>query len=203
MTGIGIREHLILFTRYPEPGRVKTRLIPALGETGAASKHRDLTANTLTQADRLGEFRRVSLEIRYEGGDTTSMAAWLGLDRDYFDQASGSLGDRMNRAFQDAFSAGSDRVIIIGSDCPDLTAEILSNAFDSLNEADLILGPARDGGYYLIGLRAPAPELFRDIAWGSSQVLDQTLAIVRALGLTAGLLPELRDIDRPEDLSDQ
>jgi uncharacterized protein len=114
-------------------------------------------------------------------------------------QLSGSLGVRLHAAFRQHFEEGARRVIMIGSDCPGVDAVLVSRALAMLDEHDLVLGPAHDGGYYLIGLRAPAPHLFQGIAWSTEAVLEQTLARARQLGLDAAILPTLRDVDSASD----
>jgi rSAM/selenodomain-associated transferase 2 len=106
----------------------------------------------------------------------------------------------MARAFREAFQAGIDRAVLVGTDIPGITARILLQAFESLSSADMVLGPARDGGYYLIGLRQPFPRLFVDIPWGTERVLEMTRKVTDDLGLSAVLLETLEDLDRPEDL---
>ena len=193
---------LILFTRYPEPGRTKKRLIPALGSEEAAALHRRMAEQTLTIARELKMIRPVEIELHYEGGDEHLMRQWLGPGLKFVAQSKGNLGRRMATAFQNAFQSGASRVVIIGTDCPELTSEILSSGFDGLATTELMLGPARDGGYYLIGLRRPVPALFADIPWGTEAVFQRTIAIAKQIGLTIKQLPVLADIDRPEDLPD-
>lgn len=193
-------ERLIIFTRYPEPGRTKTRLIPALGAEGAAALHRRLTEQALATARRLAAQHAVALEVRYTGGDAAAMRQWLGTGLYLCEQGEGDLGSRMREAFHTAFEEGCERVVIIGADCPGLTSDVLSSAFAALHRHDLALGPASDGGYYLIGLRRTVPQLFDGIAWGADSVLWRTLQIARGLGLQFVLLEQLDDIDRPEDL---
>ncbi len=195
------RECLIVFTRYPEPGLTKTRLIPALGAQGAAELHRQLAEHTLTQARELQASRSVSVEVWFAGGDETLMRDWLGDETVCRHQGEGDLGARMSRAFQEAFSNGAQGAVIIGTDCPDLDARVLGDAFQQLLKFDLVLGPAADGGYYLIGLRRKVPELFTGITWGTGQVLQQTAAKADRLNLTTSKLRQLADIDRPEDLA--
>jgi len=191
---------LILFTRYPEVGNAKTRLIPALGATAAAEIHRQLTEHSIAQIRRLRADFPVTVQVQFVGGDRTQMQSWLGGDLDYRSQASGDLGDRMAAAFQQSFAAGFGQVVLMGSDCPQLDADLLTQAFQCLPPHDLVLGPATDGGYYLIGLRRPIPELFREIAWSTEVVLAQTIAIAEQWGLKTALLPTLSDIDTPADL---
>ena len=191
---------LIIFTRYPEPGKTKTRLIPALGAEGAARLQRELTEHTLRQLGKTDELPSYSIEVRFAGGNRELMAEWLGPGK-YEPQGEGDLGAKIYGAFATAFATGIEKVAIVGIDCPDLDARVAIAAFDRLNDSDLVLGPAVDGGYYLIGLRqAVVPELFAGISWGSDKVLQQTVDTARKLHLSYSLLPELADIDRPEDL---
>ncbi len=193
-------ECLVVFTRYPIPGKTKTRLIPALGAAGAANLHRQMTEHTLAQVRQL-RADGVAIEIHYAGAKSDrELADWLGADLVYRSQGDGDLGERMALSIETALQAGHDRVIIIGTDCPGLTADILQLAFQQLRDRDLVLGPAIDGGYYLIGLRRFIPELFIGINWGTSTVRQQTIEMATKLGLLMGDLPLLADIDRPEDL---
>jgi hypothetical protein len=191
-------DHLIIFTRYPTPGKTKTRLIPALGAAGAAELQRQLTEYTVAQARSLTP--QLSLEVRFAGGDTKQMAAWLGRDLTYHLQAEGDLGTRMAQAFQQAFSRGAERVVTIGIDCPQIGSERLRTAFAKLQAHDLVLGPATDGGYYLIGLRRFVPDLFMGVDWGTGVVYRQTTAIAERRELAIAPLDPLTDIDRPGDL---
>lgn len=206
------RRRLILFTRYPQPGQAKTRLIPALGAAGAADLHRQMVEQTLAQVRRLqvnlqvslqAEPEPLSVEIWFAGtaAEASQMQDWLGDTWCYRVQQGEDLGERLQAANRAAFSAGMQQVITIGTDCPDLTAEILQQAFRLLDQQDLVLGPAQDGGYYLIGLRSYQPELFGQISWSSELVLRQTAEIAANLKLAIGYLEMLADVDRPEDLA--
>ena len=196
-----MKESLIVFTRYPEPGKAKTRLIPALGAEGAANLQRQMTEYTLSQVRKLQASRQVAVAIYFAGDNQHLMQDWLGSDLVYQQQSEGDLGMRMRSAFQDALTNNMEKVIIIGTDCPSLSAEIIEQAFEQLTQHDLVLGPAKDGGYYLIGLRRLIPELFSDINWGTSEVFQQTVKIAEALDVSIASLTTLADIDRPEDLS--
>ncbi|MBE9095445.1 TIGR04282 family arsenosugar biosynthesis glycosyltransferase [Tychonema sp. LEGE 07203] len=195
-----IPEKLIIFTRYPEPGKTKTRLIPVLGKQGAANLHRLMAQRTIARALTLQNSRRLSVEIHYTGGTEKLMQDWLGTDVIYQNQTDGDLGARMAAAFQNSFDSGVDKAVIIGTDCPALKPEIMAKAFDELSQHDLVLGPAKDGGYYLIGLRRSLPELFGRINWGTNEVFAATRAIAQNLALKIAELPTLGDIDLPEDL---
>lgn len=197
------RECLIIFTRYPEPGKTKTRLIPLLGAEGAARFQRQMTEQTLAQVKELKAFRPLSVEVHFAGGNQQLMQDWLGSDIIYRQQSQGDLGRRMALAFKESFSAGMTSVVIIGTDCPDLNAQLMVKAFHALEQNDLVLGPALDGGYYLIGLRRLIPELFTGISWSTAEVLEQTISIAERLMQAIAFLPLLNDIDRPEDLIGQ
>lgn len=192
---------LIVFTRYPEPGTTKTRLIPALGSEGAARLQHDLTRRVLARARELRELAGVEIEVRFEGGDAEKMTATFGRDLSCVPQGPGDLGCRMERAFEESFADGVGEAVLIGADCPDVTAELLRNAFQQLADHDLVLGPAADGGYYLAGLRSSEPSLFEGIVWGSDGVFEATMCRARERSLRVGLLETLSDIDRPEDLA--
>ncbi|MEH2138210.1 TIGR04282 family arsenosugar biosynthesis glycosyltransferase [Nostoc sp.] len=194
------KQHLIIFTRYPEPGKTKTRLIPALGNLGAANLQREMTEHTIFQVQELQKKIVISVEVRFAGGNSQLMQDWLGLDLVYQSQGEGDLGSRMARSLFDAFQSGAEKVIIIGTDCPGVNAQIITTAFEKLHNFDLVLGPAIDGGYYLIGLCQPIPELFANIEWGTAQVFQKTVEIAQRLKLSHTSLSPLADIDRPEDL---
>ncbi len=194
------QERLMLFTRFPTLGQTKTRLIPALGPEGATLLHDRLAKHALGEAHRLVRNRGTTLSVHHAGGDDSEMSAWLGKSIQFKAQGRGDLGERMVDAFDFAFGEGTDRAVIMGSDCPELSAEILDRAFAALETDPLVLGPAADGGYTLIGLRRPFPELFSDMPWGSDTVLTETLRRATELGVRANTLETLHDIDRPEDL---
>jgi uncharacterized protein len=187
---------LIIFTRYPEPGKTKTRLIPALGENGAAQLHRRMAEYTVEQARSVS----CAIEIWYVGGTKELMQDWLGKDLCYREQPAGDLGDRMCGAFRSAFEQGYQPVMIIGTDCPGITTAILAQGFAELQNQVVAIGPAIDGGYYLIGLQRLVPELFQGITWSTSTVFSETVAITDRLQLPTYLLPSLPDIDLPADL---
>ncbi len=196
-----IKERLIIFTRYPEPGKTKTRMIGALGAVGAAKLQRQMTEHTLAQAQLLQNFHPVSVEVRFAGGNKQLMQDWLGSDLDCLAQGEGDLGQKMANSLLFAFQNKTQSVAIIGSDCPGLTPQLMAQAFQQLQlGSDLVLGVALDGGYYLIALKRFIPELFTDISWGSDRVLQQTVAIAEKLNLATAYLPPLADVDRPEDL---
>jgi len=190
-------QRLHLFTRYPVPGRTKTRLIPALGEQGAADLHRAMAEHTLKQTRRYARLRPCAVRIWYTGADESAMRRWLGEGVTYRAQPDGDLGDRLTAAARDA---GDGPMVFIGADCPGVTDGVLRAAFEALDDADAVLGPATDGGYYLLGLRRSDPLPFHDIPWGAEDVFETTKQRCAELGLTVATLEPLADVDRPEDL---
>lgn len=181
---------LVIFTRFPEPGRAKTRLIPALGEEGAARLHRRLTERTLAAARSSG----LQTEVRVTGADVAAFADWLGPDLSFVDQGAGDLGERLARASTPA------PVLFIGADLPDLNAGHLEDAAARMAREKVVIGPAEDGGYWALGLTEPCPFLFEAMPWGTDQVLPLTLARLAERAITPALLPTLADCDRPDDL---
>lgn len=190
---------LIIFARYPAPGYAKTRLIPALGDAGAARLQDVLTRHTLQQAADLTGRRHIDVEVRCTGGPVAAMRERYGATFVYADQGDGDLGERLARAAADAARSGCPAVVI-GTDCPGITAELLESAFDALANHDVVLGPALDGGYYLIGFRRFARELFENIPWSTPDVLALTCRASERAGLTCAKLGRLADVDVPEDL---
>jgi len=198
---ISTHERVIVFSRFPVPGQTKTRLIPALGPDGAADLQKHMTEHTLSRVRRLYIRQGCSVEVRYDGADCRTVRDWLGDDLILRHQGGGDLGRRMTRALRDAFQAGMQRVVVVGTDCPGLTTGHLKEALACLEKHTAVIGPANDGGYYLFGLNRYIPELFEGVDWGTAQVLEQTLAQASRLGIDWKLLPALDDIDRPEDLA--
>ncbi len=190
---------LIIFTKYPQPGLVKTRLIPLLGEVGAANLQQWMTAETLKEMQSLNRDDDIDIYVYFTGTSDLAMREMFG-DFNYCHQCSGNLGERMLSAFSDFLGKVSTQVIIIGCDCPDLTQNLIRQGFEQLSDRDLVLGKAADGGYYLIGLKQIIPQLFQGISWGSELVLSQTIKIAEKTSLSIAYLPMLHDIDRPEDL---
>ena len=176
-----------LFTRWPEAGKAKTRLIPVLGAQGAADLHRRLTERTVGVVRAAG----LALEVRSTGAELAQFRDWLGVET-VVDQGDGDLGVRLARA------AEAVPVLLLGADIPGLTPEHLISAAEALGKAPAVIGPAADGGYWLLGLARAVPGVFDGIAWGTSTVFAATLA--RLPGDTVQL-PMLSDLDTPDDLA--
>ena len=188
-------ERVIVFLKAPRPGLVKTRIAAALDEEAAAGIYRVLLDRTLRA---LYQRREVELRFTPDGADA-EIQPYLRPGWTMQGQGEGDLGERMSRAVDESFAAGMKRVVIVGTDCPTLLVEDFLDAFDALNDADVVLGPAEDGGSWLIGLRKPAPTLFHGIPWSSQQVLALTEARARTAGLSVGVLRRMADIDTLED----
>ena len=191
---------IVIFAKAPQAGLVKTRLIPALGAQGAAALARRMLDHSLQQAlaARVGP---VELCMSPAPDDP----AWQGIDLPNAvarsAQGEGDLGQRMASAVQRVTTQHRQPVLLMGSDCPGLTAAHLSEAAAQLAQHEAVLLPVADGGYVLIGLKAPCPELFANMPWSTSAVADQTLRRMAALGLRVWLGPQLNDIDEPADLA--
>jgi uncharacterized protein len=199
-----VKNHLIVFTRYPEPGKTKTRLIPALGAEGAARLQQRMTERTLYWVRQLASRKPVKLRIAYEGGDESRFSEWLGSDIAYHRQCEGDLGRRMAAALERAFSEGAEAAVILGTDIPELNSAIVESALRLLTNKNLVLGPASDGGYYLVGIsngrNIPWKDLFSGIPWGTDLVFSKTVEKVQRLGISIGLTSVLSDVDEPAHL---
>ena len=193
---------LVVLTRLPEPGVAKTRLICALGPEGAAETHRCLAEHTLRRLRPLDAAGELQLEVRVDG-DLRAARGWLGRGVRCRSQGAGDLQERVAGAFRSAFSQRAERVVVVGSDCPALSDVHVRQAIAALDEADVVFGPAIDGGYYLIALRrraAPAIDSLLGVEFSTDHVLRDTCERARECGLTVQLLEELRDVDTPADL---
>lgn len=188
-------ERLIVFVKAPRAGFVKTRIAEALGAEAAAAVYRTLVERVLGNLAGLSE-----VELRFAPDDARSeIEPWLRPGWRACPQGEGDLGARLQRAFAEAFAAGARRVVVIGSDCPEVGAEDILEAWQALASADVALGPARDGGYWLIGLAQPQPRLFADMSWSTAEVFRQTIECADALGLRVAQLRRLADVDTAVD----
>ena len=192
--------HIIVFTRYPKPGRTKTRLIPALGEIGAAELHRWIVEQTMHTVRQYAKTCNASVEVCYTGGDEKKIKAWLGAGVIFTSQTSGDIGRRMKFAFDHAFANGAKQVLLMGTDIPHISVAALKAAFSGLLHHDVVIGPSTDGGYWLMGL-SRSRDLFADIAWSTADVLPQTMDQCQQKELRVHLLDPLTDVDTVEDLT--
>lgn len=188
------KDLLIIFVKNPERGKVKTRLAEAVGKDEALAIYRFLLQLTREATQPLDMDRQV-----WYSGFIPENDAW---SRDGFEQRrqkGDDLGERMYGAFREAFEAGFQKVVIIGSDCAQMSPKLIMEAFERLGDRDVVIGPSEDGGYYLLGMSRLIPELFEGKTWSSERVYRQTLSDVGRLNLTLATLPVLNDIDTKED----
>ena len=191
---------LIIFAKEPLPGQVKTRLCPPLSPEAAARLYRSFLEDILEEVGRLPELH---LALAYSPGSAHPFFQGLAPPGTLLIPQSGAdLGERMARAFAWGFSSGFDAVLIRGSDSPDLPGAVLLEVKSVLTagRAEVAMGPCPDGGYYLVGLRAPHPELFQGMAWSNDTVLTEALTLARQSSLAVHLLPSWPDIDIYADL---
>ncbi|HEY4651561.1 MAG TPA: TIGR04282 family arsenosugar biosynthesis glycosyltransferase [Pontibacter sp.] len=186
---------LLLFVRAPELGKVKTRLAEAVGPEVALEIYIHLLQHTRQITEKLASDKAV-----YFADKIVDDGLWPAEVYQRHLQPEGDLGHKMQTAFADAFAAGYSSVVIIGSDCKQLTQQIIEQAFEALQTHEVVLGPALDGGYYLLGMNKLYPELFQDKEWSTSAVLPATIHDLERLHLSHKLLPELSDVDYLEDV---
>jgi rSAM/selenodomain-associated transferase 1 len=190
---------LFVFLRFPRPGKVKTRLAQSLGEKRAAQFYRICTDAILSEISRLPENIKKYIFCA-DKTDEPEIRRWAGPGFNFAVQEGESLGQRLENAFSSVFGNGVQKAIAVASDVPDLSADILNEAIQALDEHDIAIGPCYDGGYYLLGMKRLHHELFDGISWSTEQVYRQTLAAARESGLTVHQLQTLIDIDTEADL---
>jgi rSAM/selenodomain-associated transferase 1 len=189
---------LVVFVKLPAPGVVKTRLAGAVGPAAAAELYRALAEHVLASTTPApGEYERLVFFDPPQEADR--MRAWLTGVR-LLAQSAGDLGTRMSDAVARAFARGASRVAVVGTDAPGLARDTVVAALDALDAADVAIGPTEDGGYYLLAMRQPRPELFAGMAWSTPSVATDTRARAAAAGLVVHELPVLRDVDTIEDV---
>ena len=193
------RNILGLTVRYPERGLVKTRLAKDIGDDEACRVYRAMAEKIIAETAPVdGSYGRIifytpSLYERYVG-------EWIPGER-IIPQRGKDIGVIMDNAFCDMFEAGAEKSIVVGGDIPGLNRNIIVRAFQLLGQADVVIGPATDGGYYLIGLKSRAAELFQGIPWGTAEVFPETLRVAGDLGLTVGTMLAMADVDTADDLA--
>jgi rSAM/selenodomain-associated transferase 1 len=184
-----------LLAKAPIPGRVKTRLAADVGPAAAVAHYRRIG---LAVAAAVGS--EYPLTVWYDPpGAEAVMRAWLGA-RQFRVQQGADLGARMAHAFRTHFASGEAPVIAIGADCPAVDASVIGDAVHHLESHDVAIGPTVDGGYYLLGLNAPQPDLFETVPWSTADVFRITVGRLRARDLSVGVMPSLRDVDTLADI---
>ena len=190
---------LMIFTKNPVLGKVKTRLAAGIGEQAALKVYMQLLKHT----------REITMDIDFSDkmifydDFIPAKDNWKEDIYDKYLQGEGDLAKKMENAFSNAFDEGYDKVMIMSPDCPELTTLKLKQAFTLLNKHDFVLGPLRDGGYYLLGMKEHTPEVLRDIEFSESSVFEETLKRIESMGKTVKILPELYDVDEEADLDNK
>jgi uncharacterized protein len=184
--------------KYPEPGIVKTRLAIDIGPEKAALIFRKVSERVMKQTIPVtGSYDRF---VFYDPPERRQdFVSWLKTEK-FIAQKGGDVGERMNNVVRYLLENGADKAVITGSDIPELNSKIIMKAFEMLDHADIVIGPARDGGYYLIGMKTTMPELFVNIQWSTGDVFAETIRTLKHLGKSYSVLPVLSDLDTIEDL---
>lgn len=192
------RNLLGLFVKFPEPGKVKTRIAKDAGCLYAAAAYRGIAdrvlRNTVAAAD---EYERTIFYTPANRG--REFTTWIPGER-MLPQQGRDIGERMSHAIMELFHEGASKAIIAGVDVPELGTEVIREAFRRLDTADIVLGPAEDGGYYLIGMKSLHEEVFRNISWSTAEVFRQTVSVADAMKLRYEAVVTLSDVDTIEDL---
>lgn len=190
---------MILFVKLPEPGKVKSRLAKDMDRVLVLHLYECMVLDTIDMLKQAGALFHICFDPPDAG---EQVRQWLGRTYSYMPQTGEDLGERMEQAFIRVFSEGVDEALLIGSDIPSLTASMMADAFRSLADSDAVIGPAKDGGYYLIGFKKSTflPGVFRSMTWSTKTVFHETLVRLQKASLSVHQLPKLTDIDTREDL---
>lgn len=186
---------LIIFLKNPQEGYVKTRLASQIGDAEALSVYQQLLEHTRNVALESGADAHLFYSDYIDEQDK-----WPATDFSKHEQTGDTLGEKMLNAFETIAEQGYEKMVIIGSDCPEITTQIIDDAFARLDEYDVVIGPAMDGGYYLLGMNVVYEQLFRGIEWSSEHVFDQTIYSMQQEGIVWYEMPILSDVDTEDDL---
>jgi len=184
-----------IFAKYWEPGKVKTRLAASIGNEAASDIYGALLHHLTNSLNSAADRRLIAYTPTEKAKEFSIFPHWQQTP-----QSDGSLGARMTNFFTEAFAAGASRVILIGSDCPDVSPKVVEEAFNALTHANVVLGPTFDGGYYLVGMAGQFHDIFSDITFSTESVLEETLSLAKRNGISCNCLDRLNDIDEIDDL---
>lgn len=186
------KELLIVFVKNSVLGKVKTRLAKDIGDEAAFELYKTLVSKTEQATNQ------IAIDKHIYFSDTIEETGWR---HDFKTiQQGNDLGERMKNAFKDGFEKGYQNIVLIGSDLPDISEELINKSFEVLKTSDTIFGPAEDGGYYLVGMKQLHNDLFDNITWSTSKVFEETMDVLKSQSISVGLLETLNDIDTFEDL---
>ena len=190
---------ILFFIKYPEKGKVKTRLAADIGEEKATELYKLFILTILKTLTSLPHDIRICFTPKDK---EEQLKQWLGNQHDYYAQQGGDLGKRMTDAFENACKENYEKVLVIGSDSPDLTEKIFSEAFEALNKHDAVIGPTFDGGYYLLGFRKETfySGVFDGIEWSTERVFEETMGKLKTYNCEIHVLKKLRDVDTKKDM---
>jgi len=195
-----LNNSVIIFSKYPREGKVKTRLAKSYGDKFAVDFYRSCADHIFNECLKLIQHGIQVCVFYPDEKDKNEMLDWIPGEFNLYNQIGSSLGDKIANAFNFVFNNGTDNALIIGTDIPDITSELIINGIDYLQNIDVVVGPSLDGGYYLLGMNQFYKNLFADVQWSTSSVLNQTLRNANNENLKIKLLPELTDIDTDKDL---
>lgn len=195
------KKAVIVFAKYPQKGKVKTRLASTLGERFAADFYKVCAEHTFKEILKVNKNDTRHFLFYSDENDKNKIRKWTHFKFLLFNQQGEDLGEKMLNAFHSVFKNDVSKSIIIGTDLPDISSYIINDAFELLNESDVVLGPATDGGYYLLGMKKIIKELFIELPWSTEKLFRQTLKVINDLNLQVSILPELSDIDTESDLN--
>ncbi len=198
-TTVNKPDALIIFTKFPHPGKVKTRLAATIGHEKAIKFFKVCAENIFNIAHGLNK----SIETYLFYQSTKNLQAikkWIGKEFTFLPQSGGDLGNKMTKAFEKVFEKGKSKAIIVGTDIPDIDSNLLRDAFKALDSHDIVIGPSYDGGYYLLGMKKFIPGLFVNIEWSTDSVYNSTVKIINNLNYNYFELPRLHDVDTEMEL---
>ncbi len=184
-----------IFAKYWEAGKVKTRLAASIGNQAASEVYCALLNHLITSLNSVADRRVIAYTPTDKVKEFSVFPHWQKTP-----QSDGSLGARMADYFVETFAAGARRVVLIGSDCPDVTPNVIEEAFEALAHSDVVLGPTFDGGYYLVGMAQKFHDIFSEITFSTESVFEETLSLAKRNGITCHCLNRLNDIDQIDDL---
>lgn len=189
----------IVFLKFPQEGEVKTRLAKDKSEKFATEFYKVCVEHTISEVKEMQESAEIFLFVE---SNLTEIKEWLGTGINIYEQKGEDLGVKMKNAFEEVFNKGFEHVIIIGTDIPGISSSILKTAFRHLKSTETVIGPAQDGGFYLLGMNQLHEELFKETEWSTDEVLPTLLVKIKSLGCQFVMLPELIDIDHEADIKD-
>jgi rSAM/selenodomain-associated transferase 1 len=189
----------LFFVKYPEKGKVKSRLSKKMDESQVLILYKNFVEDLL---DMLNTIDCAKIVCYYPSSEIDSFKNWLDDNYKYLPQKGENLGERLKNCFVEGFNLGYEKLIVIGSDSPDLTAEIINDSFKKLDEFDSVIGPCEDGGYYLLGFKKNSflPNIFNKIPWSTSEVFKKSIEIFNKSNYNFFVLPKWLDVDTIDDL---